>query len=56
MNYQEMSNEQLRQVLREKFPGVSFKEVAEYNRQTVIALLKIHQNETRRPGSVQSED
>jgi hypothetical protein len=56
MNYQEMSNEELRQALKEKFPGADFKEVAAYNRQTVIALLEIHQDDTRRPENVQPED
>lgn len=56
MNYEEMSNEELCQLLRGKFPGAGFKEVADYNRQTVIAILEIHPDETRRMENVQPED
>jgi hypothetical protein len=56
MNYKEISNEELRQLLREKFPGAGFKEVADYNRQTVIAILGIHPDETRRMENVPPED
>jgi len=45
MNYEEISNEELYQLLREKFPGAGFKEVTKGNRQTVIAILEIHQDE-----------
>lgn len=45
MDYKEMSNEELYQLLREKFPGAGFKKIAKDNRQTVIAILEIHQDE-----------
>jgi len=49
MNYEEMSNEELYRLLIERgFPGPHFKEVTQDNRQTVIAILKIHQDGTRR--------
>ena len=56
MNYEEMSNEELCQLLRGKFPVAGFKEVEDYNRQTVIAILEIHPDETRRPENVPPED
>lgn len=48
MNYEEMSDEELYRLLIERFPGPHFKEVTQDNRQTVIAILKIHQDKTRR--------
>lgn len=48
MNYEEMSNEELYQLLMERFPGPHFKEVTQDNCQTVIAILKVFQKMTRR--------
>ena len=53
MNYKDMSNEEIYQLLLERFPGAHFKEVADCNRQTVIAILEI-QEEKRRKGEVRS--
>jgi hypothetical protein len=45
MDYKEMSNEELYQPLLNRFPGAHFKEVADCNRQTVIAILKFFEDE-----------
>lgn len=49
MEYDAMSNEELRLLLWERFPGTVFKEVTEANRQTVIALLLISEDGIRLP-------
>lgn len=56
MDYEKMSNEELYQLLKEKYPGAEFKEVADYNRHTAIAILCFQERESRSLGSVQSED
>jgi hypothetical protein len=56
MDYQGFSNEELRGMLWDRFPGPSFKEVTNDNRQTVIALLEISEKETGRSQNVQPED
>jgi hypothetical protein len=56
MDYEEMSNEVLQELLTERFPRPLFQEVTEYNRQAVIALLEASEEETRRPENVQPED
>jgi len=48
MNYEEMSNEELQQLLVETFSGVQFIKVIEEYRQTVIAILKVFQKMVRR--------
>jgi hypothetical protein len=56
MDYQGLSNGELRRMLWDRFPGPGFKEVTEDNRQTVIALLEISEKETGRAKNVQPED
>ncbi len=53
MDYEEMSNEELYQLLMENVPGADFKEVSDYNRQTVIAILWLYGDEARRSENVQ---
>lgn len=45
MNYEEMSNEELQKLLLGRLLGPQFTEVNEGNRQTVIAILKIGEDE-----------
>mgnify|MGYP001395013341 CR=1 FL=1 len=45
MNYDEMPNEELQRLLLERLLGPHFSEVNESNRQTVIAILKIGEDE-----------
>jgi L-cystine uptake protein TcyP (sodium:dicarboxylate symporter family) len=44
MDYEKMSNEELYQLLLEKLPGEPFEEVADDNRQTVIAILQFFED------------
>jgi hypothetical protein len=55
MDYQGLSNEDLRRILWDRFPGPGFKEVTDDNRQTVIALLEVSE-ETGEAQNVQPED
>lgn len=48
MNYEEMSNEELQQLLVETFSRAEFKAVIEEYRQTIIAILKVFQKMIRR--------
>jgi hypothetical protein len=45
MNYDEMTNEELQKLLLKRLLGPQFSEVNEGNRQTVIAILKIGEDE-----------
>lgn len=45
MNYDEMTNEELQKLLLKGLLGPHFSEVNESNRQTVIAILKIGEDE-----------
>ncbi|HOW53626.1 MAG TPA: hypothetical protein PLR60_03140 [Syntrophorhabdaceae bacterium] len=45
MNYDEMSNEELQRLLLKRLLGPELGEVHEGNRQTVIAILKIGEDE-----------
>jgi len=45
MNYDEMTNEELQKLLLKRLLGPQFSEVNESNRQTVIAILKIGEDE-----------
>ena len=56
MDYWKMSNEELYDLLRGKFPGARFKEIADYNRQTAIAILEMQEKEAKDPLDVQPED
>jgi len=49
MNYDEMSNEELQKLLLKRLLGPQFSEVNESNRQTVIAILKIGEDEAEEP-------
>lgn len=41
MDYEEMSNEELHQILKERLQSEDVIDVEDFNRQTVISLLKI---------------
>lgn len=41
LDYEEMSNEELRTLLKEELPSLEIDEVNDFNRETVIACLKI---------------
>ncbi len=45
MNYDEMPNEELQKLLLKRLLGPQFSEINESNRQTVIAILKIGEDE-----------
>jgi hypothetical protein len=45
MNYDELPNEELQKLLLKRLLGPQFSEVNESNRQTVIAILKIGEDE-----------
>jgi len=45
MNYDQMPNEELQKLLFKRLLGPQFSEVNEGNRQTVIAILKIGEDE-----------
>lgn len=45
MNYDEMPNEELQKLLFKRLLGPQFSRVNESNRQTVIAILKIGEDE-----------
>jgi hypothetical protein len=46
-DYEKISDRELYHLLEERLPGKKVTEVTHYNRQTMIAFLKVFSNETR---------
>jgi hypothetical protein len=47
MDYEKISDRELSRLLKETMPEKKAPEVADYNRQTIIAFLKFFSNEAR---------
>lgn len=56
MDYEKMSDEELYTALKQRFPNIFFKEVDDFNRQTVIVILKFGEDEARDKNHVQPEN